>query len=117
MGVHFALQVFTAQDFTAPNGVGLQVMPYLFSRVELGAIRRQEEELELAAIALLALLDQLRFMHGMTIQNQKDGTFGSIHEPAHKLAHLFPTHPAPNHHETQQSLGADRRKQVQTKAD
>jgi len=35
----------------------LQVMPDLFIWVEFWAIRRQEEQLELAIVALLALLD------------------------------------------------------------
>ena len=54
----FALQVFTTQDFAAPNRVGFQVMPNLFIGVEFRTIRRQEKELELNAVALLALLDE-----------------------------------------------------------
>ena len=31
-------------------------------------------------------------MHGVTIQDQKDRTFGPIHEPAHELTHLLARH-------------------------
>ena len=58
MGGDFALQVFTIQDFAASDGIGFQVMPDLLIRVEFRAVGRQEKEPELAAIALLALLDQ-----------------------------------------------------------
>ena len=53
----FMLQVFTTQDFPAPNRVGFLVMPNLFIWVEFRAIGRQEKEFEFAAVALLALLD------------------------------------------------------------
>ncbi len=54
---HLLFQVLAAEYLAPTDGMGFQVMPHLFIGIEFRTVGRKVKELELAAIAGLALSD------------------------------------------------------------
>ena len=90
--------------------------PDLLVGVELGRVRRQEEQLQLAALALDLLPHQGGLVHRMAIDHDEHRIRSTYHEALQESLEDRGCDRAIVQHETQLALGAARREHVEREA-
>ena len=109
----FGLQLGKLEYSGASEPVGFDFSPYSFVGIQFGTVRRQQKQIQSAFETLHFFMHNFRFMHRMSVKNQKNTPSGTCHQAIQKPTENTGVYPSGFDHKSHFASAVHRTQHIQ----